>query len=116
MKAGDNISFYETNLVCRAASDIRCGTRAKPILADYKQHEFVKEAWLNHAGTVIGVVWEKNLTAIGMEYIGDDMPEVEIVSKSGQCKLHLSCTKEGESSCCTKESSKTCCKTKVIKE
>ncbi|MDX1479215.1 MAG: hypothetical protein R3301_15980 [Saprospiraceae bacterium] len=55
-----DISFYQTNLVCGAASDIGCGTRAKPMLAAFMQHPDVEEAWLNHTGTVIAVVWKEN--------------------------------------------------------
>jgi len=53
-----DISFYQTNLVCAAATDIGCGTRAKPVLVDFEKHPNVKEAWLNHAGTVIAVIWD----------------------------------------------------------
>lgn len=66
-----HISFYQTNLVCGAAPDIGCGTRAKPILVAFMQHESVSEAWLNHAGTIIGVVWKQ----------GQDGKRVEIANR-----------------------------------
>ena len=54
-----DITFYQTNLVCAAATDIGCGTRAKPMLAAFVEHPDVEEAWLNHAGTIIAVVWKE---------------------------------------------------------
>ena len=56
-----DLSFYQINLVCGAASDIGCGTRAKPILQDFMNNEQVEEAWLNHTGTVIAIVWKENV-------------------------------------------------------
>jgi len=69
----NSISFYTVNLVCNAASDIGCGSRAKPVLADLQKNPSVKEAWLNHAGTVIAIVWredhtEQEATAIFAEH------------------------------------------------
>ena len=54
------MSFYQANLVCGAASDIGCGTRAKPILHAFMNSESVKEAWLNHSGTIVAVIWNDN--------------------------------------------------------
>lgn len=57
-KAKDSaISFYETPLVCAAAPEIGCGSRAKPALIALEKNPAVKEAWLNREGTVIGIVW-----------------------------------------------------------
>jgi hypothetical protein len=56
-----DISFYQTNLVCGAASDIGCGTRAKPILLSFMKHDAVLEASLTHAGTVVAVVWNEDI-------------------------------------------------------
>ncbi len=58
--AEEDISFFETNLICGAAPDIGCGTRAKPLLKKFIDHEAVEAAYLNHAGTVVGVVWKKD--------------------------------------------------------
>ena len=57
------ITFYETPLVCNAAPEIGCGSRAKPALLALEKNPAVKEAWLNRPGTVIAIVWkEKDLT------------------------------------------------------
>jgi hypothetical protein len=45
--------------------------------------------------------WERDLTAIDREYLGEAMPEIQIVSSSGECKLDNS---NGKSSCCKKGS------------
>ncbi len=53
-----SISFYKTPLVCNAAPDIGCGSRAKPVLLELEKDPAVKEAWLNRAGTIIAIVWK----------------------------------------------------------
>jgi hypothetical protein len=51
------ITFYETPLVCNAAPEIGCGSRAKPALLALETNPAVKEAWLNRAGTIVAIVW-----------------------------------------------------------
>lgn len=53
----ERISFYEVPLVCGAAPDIGCGSRAKPALLEMEKNPAIKEAWLNREGTVYAVVW-----------------------------------------------------------
>lgn len=58
------VTFYKTPLVCNAAPDIGCGSRAKPLLLDLEKNPAIKEAWLNRAGTVVAIVWkDKDQTA-----------------------------------------------------
>jgi hypothetical protein len=54
-----DVSFYKVNLVCNAAPDIGCGSRAKLVLIDLKKQESTKEAWLNRTGTIVAVVWKE---------------------------------------------------------
>ncbi|MBI1802831.1 MAG: hypothetical protein HY033_01160 [Ignavibacteriae bacterium] len=56
------VSFYEVPLACGAAPDIGCGSRAKPVFLELENHENIKEAWLNRAGTVIAVVGGSSMT------------------------------------------------------
>ena len=51
------ITFYKTPLVCNAAPEIGCGSRAKPALLELEKNPAVKEAWLNRPGTVVAIVW-----------------------------------------------------------
>ncbi len=51
------VSFFEVPLVCNAAPNIGCGSKAKFILSDLMQDDAVNEAWLNRTGTMIAVVW-----------------------------------------------------------
>jgi hypothetical protein len=53
-----SITFYETPLVCNAAPEIGCGSRAKPALLELEKNPAVKEVWLNRPGTVIAIVWK----------------------------------------------------------
>ena len=57
----EGITFHEVQLVCAAATDIGCGSRSKPILLDLEKEATIKEAWLNRQGTVIAIVWEKEI-------------------------------------------------------
>jgi hypothetical protein len=54
----DNVSIYKVPLVCPAAPQIGCGSRAKPILLAFEHQGVVESAWLNHAGTLLAVVWK----------------------------------------------------------
>ena len=56
------VIFYEVPLVCGAAPDIGCGSRAKPVFIEIEKHKNVKEAWLNRSGTVIAVVGGPSMT------------------------------------------------------
>ncbi len=56
------VSFYGVPLVCGAAPEIGCGSRAKPILQALERHQAVAGAWLNRSGTVIAVVWAERST------------------------------------------------------
>src|SRR5688572_33421877 len=53
-----SITFYETPLVCNAAPEIGCGSRAKPALLELEKNPAVAEAWLNRPGTVIAIAWK----------------------------------------------------------
>jgi len=55
----ERISFYEVPLVCGAAPDIGCGSRAKPALLEMEKNSAIKEAWLNREGTIYAIVWAK---------------------------------------------------------
>src|SRR5260370_41803978 len=48
----ETITFYDVPLVCGAAPEIGCGSRAKPLLIDLEQQSGIKEAWLNRTGTI----------------------------------------------------------------
>ncbi len=54
------VTFYKVPLVCSAAPEIGCGSKAKPVLKQLEKNTSVAEAWLNHTGTVIAVVWKAN--------------------------------------------------------
>jgi hypothetical protein len=62
------ITFYKTPLVCNAAPEIGCGSRAKPALLQLEKNTAVKEAWLNRPGTVLAIIWK-------------DKPQTEEIAK-----------------------------------
>jgi hypothetical protein len=53
-----SVTFYETPLVCNAAPEIGCGSRAKPALLELEKNPAVAEAWLNRPGTIIAIAWK----------------------------------------------------------
>ncbi|QTE44196.1 hypothetical protein J3L21_02085 [Mucilaginibacter rubeus] len=59
-KGESTVTFYKVPLVCSAAPEIGCGSKAKPVLKQLEKNSSVAEAWLNHTGTVIAVVWKAN--------------------------------------------------------
>ncbi|MBS1629527.1 MAG: hypothetical protein JST27_05670 [Bacteroidetes bacterium] len=52
------VTFYDVPLICGADSTIGCGSRAKPALLEMEKNPAIKEAWLNHKGTVYAIVWK----------------------------------------------------------
>lgn len=51
------VDFYHVPLMCPAARGLGCGSRAKPILLDLEKTSGVAEAWLDHSGETLAVVW-----------------------------------------------------------
>src|SRR5260370_6131134 len=56
----DNVSLFQVPLQCRAAPQIGCGGRAKPILLALESDSNISGAWLNDAGTSLAVVGKEN--------------------------------------------------------
>ena len=52
------VSLYAVPLVCPVAPQIGCGSHAKPVLLLLEGQPAVAQAWLNHHGTEIAVVWK----------------------------------------------------------
>src|SRR6266851_4892837 len=53
------VSFYEVPLACPAARGLGCGSAAKPVLQALEKKSNIQEAWLDHAGTTLAIVWKK---------------------------------------------------------
>ncbi len=76
------VSFYKVPLVCPAAPQIGCGSASKPLLLTLEKAKGVSEAWLNHAGSVMAVVWDGQST-------GDDRAEIiKTFQKESQISLN----------------------------
>ncbi len=56
MVKAERISLFSVPLVCAAAPEIGCGSKAKPRLAALERDAQIAEAWLNATGTVLAVV------------------------------------------------------------
>ena len=57
------VSFYEVPLACPAARGLGCGSAAKPVLQALEKKSSIQEAWLDHPGTTLAIVWKKNTNA-----------------------------------------------------
>jgi len=55
--SAERISFFEVPLGCGAAEALGCGSASKPVLKALERDPNVAEAKVNHAGTVLAVVW-----------------------------------------------------------
>lgn len=55
--ATSRVSFFQVPLVCGAAPQIGCGSRARPVLLEVDHLPGVAAARLNRSGTVLAVVW-----------------------------------------------------------
>lgn len=54
----DDTTFYQVPLMCPAARGLGCGSRAKPVLLELERTPVVEEAWLDHTGQTLAVVWK----------------------------------------------------------
>lgn len=55
----ERVKFFEVPLGCPAVDGLGCGSRAKPILTELERDPSIAEAWVNHAGTILAVVWKE---------------------------------------------------------
>src|SRR5258708_2885493 len=57
------VSFYEVPLACPAARGLGCRSAAKPVLQALEKKSSIQEAWLDHPGTTLAIVWRKDVKA-----------------------------------------------------
>ena len=82
-------TFFEVPLGCRAVEKLGCGSLAMPILAALERDPRVAEAWLDHEGTVLAIVWK------GSPPTGGGLRDVEdAFQKSGLDAALLSGTRD----------------------
>lgn len=76
------VSFYEVPLACPAARGLGCGSAAKPVLQALEKKSSIQEAWLDHPGTTLAIVWKKNAMA------GSRSAEIQSVTDDRGIALH----------------------------
>jgi len=75
MVPAKRLTFYQVDLVCRAAPKIGCGGRAKPVLHALLAEPRVEGAWLNEAGTRLAIGWKDARRAMGAEELDKALEE-----------------------------------------
>src|SRR5437899_4885832 len=55
----ERVTLFQVPLMCPAVKGLGCGGRARPFMAELEKQAEVGEAWLNHPGTVLAVVWKE---------------------------------------------------------
>jgi hypothetical protein len=58
----ERVEFYDVPLMCPAARNLGCGSRAKPVLLALERDAAVDEAWLDREGRTLAVVWKGETT------------------------------------------------------
>ncbi len=58
----DQVNFYEVPLRCPASRNLGCGSAAKPLLVALEKKGKIQEAWLDHQGVTLAIVWKKGTT------------------------------------------------------
>ncbi len=86
----DRVDFFRTPLVCGAAPDIGCGSRAKPLLLELERNAAVESAWLDRPGNTIAVVWKEaklsrkqRIAVIKQPFAAQAIP-IELVKEAGE--------------------------------
>lgn len=59
--SSDQVSFYRVPLACPAVRNLGCGSAAKPVLLALEKKDTIQEAWLDHPGTTLAIVWKKDV-------------------------------------------------------
>ena len=73
----ERVSLFQVPLMCPAVKGLGCGGKARPFMAQLEKEPRVAEAWLNHPGTVLAVVWKEQLKR------GDAVGTVNAVFQTG---------------------------------
>jgi mercuric ion binding protein len=73
----ERVSLFQVPLMCPAVKGLGCGGKARPFMAQLEKEPRVFEAWLNHPGTILAVVWKEPLQR------GDAVGAVKRVFQSG---------------------------------
>lgn len=61
----ERVTVFQVPLMCPAVKGLGCGGKARPFMAQLEQNAKVAEAWLNHPGTVLAVVWKEPQERVG---------------------------------------------------
>jgi hypothetical protein len=61
--SADQVSFFNVPLACPAARGLGCGSAAKPVLQALEKNSSIQQAWLDHSGTTLAIVWKKDAKA-----------------------------------------------------
>ena len=85
----DRVGLYQVDLVCPAAPLIGCGSAAKPLLLQLEHGDYVSEAWLNRAGTVIAVVWKENTAEQRAKTLADVLGDRKTLEVKGEAREKL---------------------------
>lgn len=56
--AQERVTIYSVPLRCPLVAGLGCGSAAKPVLAELEREPGVAEAWINHSGTKLALVWK----------------------------------------------------------
>ena len=59
--SSDEVSFYMVPLACPTVRNLGCGSAAKPVMLALQKMDTIREAWLDHPGTTLAIVWKKDL-------------------------------------------------------
>jgi hypothetical protein len=81
-----DVSIYQVPWRCPAASQIGCGSHAKPILLELEQNPGVSEAWLNRQGTAVAVVWKEAAKRKARRDAEKTLKEGEVSKLSGEAQ------------------------------
>jgi len=55
----ERVTLFQVPLTCPAVKGLGCGGKARPFMAGLEKRTEVAEAWLNHPGTLLAVVWKE---------------------------------------------------------
>jgi hypothetical protein len=91
------ISVYDVPLRCPLVDGLGCGSMAKPFLTELERKPNVAEAWIDHSGTRLAVMWKANISRPARARVVEDVSKITKLSElsDGARQLALQSIRSG---------------------
>ena len=82
------VSIYEVPLRCPLVDGLGCGSMAKPFLTELERKPIIAEAWMNHSGTRVMVVWKADASQAARAQVAEDVGKITTLEELSGATRH----------------------------